>query len=105
MHAAAARLAQACRRSRPRWSAVADAHAALHTSLVEASGSDRIAATHRALDAEMRLFLVQIQPGWTYERLAADHERLVAELEERGPEALREHLRASAATALARLGV
>lgn len=103
VRAAAARLAQACRRTRPRWDAVADAHAALHAALVDASRSERLAAAHRALDAEMRLFLVQIQPSWTYEKLAADHERLVDELETRGPEALREHLAESAAAALDRL--
>jgi DNA-binding GntR family transcriptional regulator len=103
VRAAAARLASACRRGRPGWSAVAEAHAALHTALVAAAGSARIAEAHRALDGEMRLFLVQIQPSWTYERLAADHERLVEELESRGPEALRDHLRESAAAALERL--
>lgn len=103
VHAAAARLTQAARRSRPKWSAVADAHAALHTALVEASQSERIAAAHRALDAEMRLFLVQIQPSWTYEKLAADHEQLIVDLERQGAEALREHLAESAAAALQRL--
>ena len=103
VHAAAGRLASACRRSRPRWSAVADAHAELHRVLVDTSRSDRISAAHRALDAEMRLFLVQIQPSWTYEKLAADHERLVGDLEQQGPEALRAHLRESTSAALAGL--
>ncbi len=96
VHAATARLAQACRRARPRWSAVVDAHEDVHHALVAASHSPRIAAAHRALAAETRLFLVQLRPSWTYERMAGDHEQLVDDLEQRGPDALREHLRASA---------
>ncbi|MDQ3741621.1 MAG: GntR family transcriptional regulator [Actinomycetota bacterium] len=100
---AVARLAAECRRQRPRWSAVADAHAAVHTALVEASGSPRIVAAYRALAAEMRLFLVQLRPSWTYERMAVDHEALVDDLERRGPDALRDHLRDSAVAVLERL--
>lgn len=103
VRAAVARLTAACERQRPRWSAVADAHAAVHTALVTASGSERIVAAYRALEAEMRLFLVQLRPNWTYERMAADHERLVDELERRGPDALRDHLRESAVVVLERL--
>jgi len=101
--AAVARLSQACGRARPRWSAVVDAHEAVHAALVEASESPRIVTAHRALGAETRLFLVQLRPSWTYERMAADHERLGADLERRGPEALREHLRESADAVLAEL--
>jgi DNA-binding GntR family transcriptional regulator len=103
VRSAVARLSRVCARSRPRWSAVVDAHAAIHAALVEASGSARIIAAHRALDAEMRLFLVQLRPAWTLARMAADHERLAGELERRGPEALREHLRESAAAVLEQL--
>jgi DNA-binding GntR family transcriptional regulator len=103
LRAAVARLSAACRRPRPRWSAVADAHAAVHSAMVEASRSERIVAAYHALDAEMRLFLVQLRPSWTYERMATDHEHLVDELEQRGPDALRDHLRESAVVVLERL--
>ena len=103
VHAAVARLAQVCDRSRPPWSAVVDAHEAVHAALVAASESPRIVAAHRALAGEMRLFLVQLRPAWTLRRLAADHEQLVIDLEQRGPEALRDHLRDSTAAVLALL--
>jgi DNA-binding GntR family transcriptional regulator len=96
VHVAVARLAQACNRARPRWSAV-------DTALVAASQSPRIVAAHRALAGELRLFLVQLKPAWTLRRLADDHERLIEDLEARGPEAMREHLRESAAAVLALL--
>jgi DNA-binding GntR family transcriptional regulator len=103
MHRAVARLAQACGRARPRWSAVVDAHDGFHAALVEASQSPRIVAAHRALAGEMRLFLIQLKPAWTLGRMAADHEQLVADLETRGPEAMRDHLRDSTAAVLALL--
>jgi hypothetical protein len=49
----------------------------------------------------MRLFLVQLRPAWTLDRLAAGHVDLVAGLEERGPDALRGHLREAADAVLA----
>jgi DNA-binding GntR family transcriptional regulator len=100
VHAAADQLARACRRTRPRWSGVVDAHDALHDALVAASDSPRIVAAHRALAAETRLFLVQLRPRWTYARMADDHEQLVVDLERSGPEALREHLSQSATAVL-----
>ncbi len=99
--AAARRLAAVCRRRRPGWGDVVGAHDALHAALVLASGSPRIVAAHAALAGETRLFLVQLRPAWTLERMAADHERLVGALEARGPDVLREHLRASADAVLA----
>ncbi|HEV2814061.1 MAG TPA: hypothetical protein VGW10_12485 [Solirubrobacteraceae bacterium] len=48
----------------------------------------------------MRLFIVQLRPTWTYARMAADHERLIDELERRGADALRDHLAESAAAVL-----
>jgi hypothetical protein len=50
------------------------------------------------------MFMVQLRPSWTLERMAADHERLVDDLEREGPDALRAHLRASASAVLERLG-
>jgi hypothetical protein len=49
------------------------------------------------LSGELRLFLNQLEPLWTRERMAAGHAALVAGLESDGPDVLREHLRESAA--------
>jgi DNA-binding GntR family transcriptional regulator len=73
-----------------------EAHANLHGAIVEASGSPRIVAAHAALNGEMRLFLLQLQPHLPAEQLAADHAALVAGLERDGPGVLRDHLRAAA---------
>jgi DNA-binding GntR family transcriptional regulator len=97
VHAAVARLASVCRRRRPAWSAVVSAHDDLHAALVGASRSPRIVAAHATLAGELRIFLVALRPAWTPERMAADHERLVADLERTGPAALRAHLAESAA--------
>jgi DNA-binding GntR family transcriptional regulator len=100
VHAAADALAAACAGPGMRWSAVNEAHAALHGAIVAAAGAPRIAAAHAALDGELRLFLLQLEPLWSPARMAADHLTLVARLESRGADALREHLR-EAAEALA----
>ena len=97
VHEAADVLARACGRARPRWSTVSRAHADLHAAIVRAARSPRIRAAHERLTAQTRLFLLQVRPHYTFERLAADHLALVRELEADGPEALRRHLRASAA--------
>jgi DNA-binding GntR family transcriptional regulator len=97
VHAAARRLSAVCRRRSPSWLAVLDAHDPVHTAIVEAAGSPRLAAAHAALAAEQRLFLVGLRPAWPPERMAADHEALVRDLEADGPRALRDHLRAAAA--------
>jgi DNA-binding GntR family transcriptional regulator len=96
VHAAVRRLAATARSRRPAWSDVVDDHEALHLALVAAAGSPRIAQAHAALAAETRLFLVQLRPAWTLERMAAEHEQLVVDLEQHGPEVLRAHLRESA---------
>jgi DNA-binding GntR family transcriptional regulator len=82
---------------------VLDAHAAFHTALVAAAGSPRITAAHEALACESRLFIVQVKRTSTPERIAASHEQLVDDLQQRGPDALREHLRESADAVLAQL--
>jgi DNA-binding GntR family transcriptional regulator len=97
------RHSRACRARRPAWSTVVVAHDELHRALVAASGSPRLTAAHAALAAETRLFLVQLRPAFTLEELATDHERLPAELERHGPDALRAHLGASARALLALL--
>jgi DNA-binding GntR family transcriptional regulator len=92
VHAAAERLAALCRRKRPSWGAVAEAHEELHHEIVRAAQSPRIAAAHRQAGAELRLFVLQLPPSWTFERIAADHLRLVESLETEGPDALRAHI-------------
>ena len=101
VHEALRELVAVCRRRDPAWSDVTHAHDAVHHALVAASGSRRIAAAHAALDGELRLFLVHLRPAWTLERMAEDHERLVRDLETRGAEALREHLREAADAVIA----
>ncbi len=96
VHEAVARLRVTCRRPRPSWRAVAAAHADVHRSIVHAAGSPRIEAAYAALAAELQLFLVQLHPVWSLERMIEHHEHLVEGLEREGPEALRRHLRDSA---------
>ena len=93
----AERLAGICRRKRPPWSTVIDAHDDLHTSIVEASGSPRIVTAYLGLSGEMRLVIVQLRPVWTLERMAEDHLALVDLLETEGPDILRPHIREATA--------
>ena len=92
VHRAAARLTTVCRRPKPTWRDVAAAHAGLHQAIVEASGSSRLAAAYAQLAAELQLFLVQLQPVWSLDRMVSHHEELVTGLETDGTEALRQHL-------------
>ena len=101
VHDARDRLVAVCGAASPAWSDVTHAHDALHTALVEAGGSARIASAHAALEGEMRLFLVQLRPAWTLDRMAAGHAELVAGLETEGPDVLREHLSESAQAVIA----
>jgi DNA-binding GntR family transcriptional regulator len=101
VHDDLARLAAATRRPRAPWSTVADLHAGLHAGIVAASGSERLTAEYARLAAELRLFLLQLRPVWTLERMRTHHEELVAGLETDGPEALRRHLEDGAAAVLA----
>jgi hypothetical protein len=48
----------------------------------------------------MRLFVTALRPHWSLERMAAHHEELIDGLENAGPAALREHLRAGERTLL-----
>jgi DNA-binding GntR family transcriptional regulator len=96
VHAALAALRDACAGADPAWSAVNEAHSALHAAIVGAARSPRIARAHAALSGEMRLFLLQLQPLLPADRLAADHVALVVGLERDGPPVLREHLRDAA---------
>jgi DNA-binding GntR family transcriptional regulator len=103
VHAALAELERACAAGSVSWADVNEAHAELHGAIVAAAGSPRIETAHRALSGELRLFLLQLEPLWSPRRMASDHAALVAGLERSGPEALREHLRESAAELAAAL--
>jgi DNA-binding GntR family transcriptional regulator len=92
VHRSAERLAALCRSSRPSWGAVAEAHEALHHEIVLAADSPRLAAAHQQAGAELRLFVLQLPPSWTLERIASDHLELVRQLEQRGAEVLRPHI-------------
>jgi len=92
VHRSAGQLAAACRRNRPSWGAVAEAHEALHHEIVLAADSPRLAAAHHQAGAELRLFVLQLPPAWTLERIASDHLQLVGQLERHGAEVLRPHI-------------
>jgi DNA-binding GntR family transcriptional regulator len=94
VHAAVRRLREVCSRRNPPWGEVARAHDDVHLALVHAAGSERIERAYASLAGEMRLFVMALRPHWSLERMAAQHEELVEQLESEGPEALRDHLRA-----------
>jgi DNA-binding GntR family transcriptional regulator len=79
---------------------VAQLHEAFHHAIVRAADSPRLAGAHEKAGAELRLFVLQLPDTWTFERIASDHERLVADLESQGPEALRPHIEESTAALL-----
>lgn len=92
VHDAVRLMAAVCAQPDPPWSAVVDAHDRVHGELVAAARSPRIERTYAALAGELRLFVIQIKPTWSLERMAEHHERLLADLEREGPEPLRAHL-------------
>jgi steroid delta-isomerase-like uncharacterized protein len=94
VHDAVARLARICAHQSPAWSDVSDARNGVHLAIVEAGGSERIACAYGGLAGEMRLFVTALRPHWSLERMAAQHEELLDELETTGPSALRGHLAA-----------
>ena len=102
VHDALSTLRDAC--GERAWGAINEAHANLHGAIVAAAGSPRIAAAHAALNGELQLFLAQLEPLWSVERMAADHAALVRGLERDGPTVLREHLSESAAALVAAEG-
>ena len=103
VHDALDRLVALCRRSRPSWGAVAEAHEALHHEIVRAAHSARLDEVHRQAGAELRLFVLQLPPSWTFERIADDHVELVRRLEKEGADALRAHIEESTSALLERV--
>ena len=100
VHDAARRLDRLARSGRTSWNELSRAHEAVHRALVAAGGAPRIERAYDALNAELALFLSQLRPVWTRERLGPDHLALVDGLERDGPDVLREHM-AQALRALA----
>ena len=92
VHDAVRLMAAVCAQHDPPWSAVVDAHDRVHGALVAAARSPRIERSYAALAGELRLFLIQLKPSWSLERMAEHHERLLADLERQGPDPLRAHL-------------
>ena len=101
VHDAVRLMAAVCEQPDPPWSAVVEAHDAVHHALVAAAASPRILRAYEAIAAELRLFVIQLKPRWTRNRMAEHHERLLADLERDGPQPLRAHI----AEGLASLGV
>jgi DNA-binding GntR family transcriptional regulator len=95
VHRAAERLATLCHRARPSWGAVAKAHEALHHEIVLAADSPRLAEAHQRAGAELRLFVLQLPPSWTFDRMASVHLALIELLESKGAEVLRPHIEES----------
>src|ERR671914_400916 len=92
VHDAVRLMAAVCAQPRPPWSAVVDAHDHVHGALVAAARSPRIERAYAALAGELHLFVIQLKPSWSLERMAEHHERLLADLERDGPAPLRAHL-------------
>jgi DNA-binding GntR family transcriptional regulator len=92
VHDAAERLARLAERRRTPWSELSRAHQAVHGGLVAAACAPRIERAYGALGAELSLFLSQLRPVWSRDRLGRDHLALVRDLEREGPDVLRDHM-------------
>jgi DNA-binding GntR family transcriptional regulator len=92
VHDAARELNRLAQRRRTSWKDLAAAHHRVHEALVAAAGAPRIERAYAALSTELDLFLSQLRPVWTRERLGPDHLALVRDLERDGPDVLREHM-------------
>ena len=92
VHDAAHELERLAGRRRTSWTELAAAHHRVHEALVDAAGAPRITRAYAALSTELDLFLSQLRPVWTRERLGPDHLALVRDLERDGPDVLREHM-------------
>ncbi|MEV1128451.1 GntR family transcriptional regulator [Agromyces sp. NPDC049794] len=77
-------------------------HAVFHGALVAASRSPRIMEVHAALGSELLLFLLHVRPHYTLASLVEEHRALLADVQTRGPDAIREHLEHSTALLLGR---
>ena len=87
VRAAAGELRAVCQAPAPVWSDVVEAHANVHTALVDSADSARLAAAYAALEGEMRLYLMAMRPSWTLERMADHHDALADALPVGGEDA------------------
>jgi DNA-binding GntR family transcriptional regulator len=92
VHDAARELNRLAQRRGTSWNELAAAHQRVHEALVAAAGAPRIERAYAVLSTELDLFLSQLRPVWTRERLGPDHLALVRDLERDGPDVLREHM-------------
>jgi DNA-binding GntR family transcriptional regulator len=92
VHDAARDLNRRAQRRRTPWNELAAAHHRVHEALVASGGAPRIVRAYAALTTELDLFLSQLRPVWTRERLGPEHLALVRDLEHDGPDVLRAHM-------------
>lgn len=71
------------------WRHVIEAHSAVHTKIVEASGNSRLVAAHADCQLELNAMLATIQADFSARRLAVLHRELVDQLLEGGQAAVR----------------
>lgn len=90
MRTAVARLAEA--EATGDWIATTHAHAAVHTAIVDAAGSARIAEAHAGLESEILLLLTHVRPHYPEGALAGEHTAYLDALPREGGEAVRAHL-------------
>ncbi|MEH3032784.1 MAG: GntR family transcriptional regulator [Aeromicrobium erythreum] len=83
------------------WIAVERAHAGVHQALVDAAGSARLSELYRSLEDELALLLLHTRPAFADRDLAAEHRALLAEVDARGPDAVRDHIDGSTRDLLA----
>lgn len=83
------------------WVDIQRAHAAVHQAIVDAAGSGRLSAVYRGLEGELSLLLLHTRAVFDGRDLAEEHRELIADLERRGADAVRDHLARSTRELLA----
>lgn len=74
------------------WPAVQRAHAGVHLALVAAACSPRLTDAYAALGAEVALLLLHARARYDVPALVDEHAAYLADVQRRGPLAVREHL-------------
>jgi DNA-binding GntR family transcriptional regulator len=97
VHDAVRLMDAVCAQPAPPWSAVVQAHAAVHRAIVAAAASPRILRAYDGLAGELHLYVIRLRPSFPLARMAAHHDDLLAGLESEGTDALRRHLAEGAA--------
>ena len=98
VHDAVRLMDAVCAQPAPPWSAVVEAHAAVHRAIVAAAESPRILRAYDGLAGELRLYTLRVRPAFPLDRMAAHHDDLLAGLETEGTDALRRHIAEGAAS-------